>query len=229
MVPTLVNTLAIVIGAGLGLLLHDRLTERFRLILFQGIGLSVMLIGLLEALKSQEILLLALSMMLGGVVGEWINIEQRLENLGAWLKTTFAQEDNPEFIDGFVYSSLLFCVGALAVVGSFRAGVEGDGTLLYTKSLMDGHGAIFLAGAMGAGVMASAFSVLAFQGTLTILFILVGSGMPPEVINEIGAAGGLLIVGIAINLLEIQTVKVGNLLPAMVLAGLFTALKLMWG
>lgn len=226
MFPTLVNTIAIIIGSSIGLLLHKRLTERFRVILFQGIGLSTLLIGLIEALKTEDILLLSLSMILGGLLGEWIGIELKLEHLGAWLKKKFSKKEDSQFIDGFVFSSLLFCVGALAVVGSFRAGVEGDGSLLYIKSLLDGHAAIFLAGAMGAGVLASALSVFIFQGTLTILFILIGSGFPPSVINEIGASGGLLIVGISITLLEIKHIKVGNLIPAMLFAGLFAFIKL---
>ncbi|HXK95774.1 MAG TPA: DUF554 family protein, partial [bacterium] len=127
---------------------------------------------------------------------------------------------NPEFIDGFVNASLLFCVGAMSVVGSFRAGVEGNGDILYTKSMLDGHAAIFLAGAMGAGVMASAVSVLGFQGGLTLLFIAFGRGLPDFVIREVGAAGGLLIVGISINLLDVGKIRAGNLLPAMLLAGI---------
>ncbi len=225
MLPTIVNTIAVLIGAGIGLLFHSWLHERYRRILFQGIGLATLLIGLTEALKTQEMLLLAFSMILGGFLGEWINIEERLEAAGEWLKNHVGNPDDPEFIDGYVYASLLFCVGALAVVGSFRAGVQGDGTLLYTKSLLDGHAAIFLAGAMGAGVMASAVSVLVFQGFLTLVFMLWGGNLPEYVITEVGASGGLLIVGISINLLELGHIRLGNLLPAMLFAGLFAAIK----
>ncbi len=220
MFPTLVNTLAVVIGSLAGMAFHGRLTLRFRIILFQSIGLATLVIGLQEALKTQNIPFLALSMIAGALLGEGIDIEGRLQALGGWIKKHVGQQKNPEFIDGFVNASLLFCVGAMSVVGSFRAGVEGNGDILYTKSMLDGHAAIFLAGAMGAGVMASAVSVLGFQGGLTLLFIAFGRGLPDFVIREVGAAGGLLIVGISINLLDVGKIRAGNLLPAMLLAGI---------
>jgi len=223
--PTLVNTLAVVAGSLAGLAFHGRLAPRFRVILFQAIGLATLVIGLQEALQTRDIPFLALSMIAGALLGEWIDIENRLRTAGEWIKHSIGQQQNPEFIDGFVNASLLFCVGAMSVVGSFRAGVEGNGDILYTKSLLDGHAAIFLAGAMGAGVMASAFSVLGFQGGLTLTFAAFGTGLPDYVIREVGAAGGLLIVGISINMLDVGQVRVGNLLPAMLLAGICAWLK----
>ncbi|MFB3787590.1 MAG: DUF554 domain-containing protein [bacterium] len=223
--PTLVNTLAVMTGSLVGLMFHNRLSLRFRTILFQAIGLATLLIGLREALNTREIPLLALSLIAGALLGEWINIEERLKGAGEFIKHAFGQQTNPEFIDGFAAASLLFCVGAMSVVGSFRAGVEGNGDILYTKSVLDGHAAIFLAGAMGAGVMASALSVLGFQGGLTLAFAAAGAGLPEYVIREVGAAGGLLIVGISINLLDLGKVRVGNLLPAMLLAGILVWLK----
>lgn len=225
MTPTLINTLAIVIGSSIGLLLHSRITERFRSILFQAIGLATILIGLKDSLRSQEMPLLALSMIAGGLLGEWLNIEERIKSLGGVLKRALRQEGDSQFIDAFVFASVLFCVGAMAVVGSFRAGVEGNGDILYTKSLLDGHASIFLAGAMGIGVMASSLSVLAFQGCLTLLFMVFGSRLPDYVITEVAAAGGLLIVGISINMMELGRVRIGNLLPAMLFAGLLAWLK----
>lgn len=225
MIPTFVNTIAVVIGSSIGLLFRKHIVERFRSILFQAIGLATTIIGLKDALRSQEIPLLALSMIAGGLIGEWINIEERIKELGEMLKRLLKQEGDAQFIDAFVFASVLFCVGAMAVVGSFRAGVEGNGDILYTKSLLDGHAAIFLAGAMGAGVMASSISVLAFQGILTLLFIAFGTGLPDYVITEVAAAGGLLIVGISINMMELGRVRVGNLLPAMLFAGILAWLK----
>ena len=220
MISTLVNTLAVLLGAAVGLGLHGRITDRFRIILFQSIGLITLIIGLRDALKTEDIPLLALSLILGALIGEGLNIEGRLESVGAILKRWMRVEGDSQFIEGFVAASLLFCTGAMTVVGTLKAGVEGNGEIIYTKSLLDGHAAVFLAGAMGAGVMASAATVLFFQGGLTLMFMLVGANLPDFVITEIGAAGGLLIVGISINLLNIGKVRVGNLMPGMLFAGL---------
>ncbi|MBN2326882.1 MAG: DUF554 domain-containing protein [Candidatus Omnitrophica bacterium] len=224
MTPTLVNTIAVLIGSTLGLLLHKHISDRFRAILFQAIGLATIAIGLKDALRTQEIPMLALSMILGGLLGEWINIEERLKSLGGSLKTMMRQEGDSGFIDSFVFASILFCAGAMTIVGCFRAGVEGDGDLLYTKSLLDGHAAIFLAGTMGAGVLASSFTILMFQGGLTVLFMTLG-GLPDYIITEAAAVGGLLIVAISINMMELGRVRVGNLLPGMFLVGFLVWLK----
>ncbi len=220
MISTLVNTLAVLLGSAVGLGLHGRIAERFKVILFQSIGLITLIIGLRDAFKTEDIPILALSLILGGLIGEGLNIEGRLEAVGAILKRWMRVEGDSQFIEGFVAASLLFCTGAMTVVGTLKAGVEGNGEIIYTKSLLDGHAAIFLAGAMGAGVMASAATVLFFQGGLTLMFMLVGANLPDYVITEIGAAGGLLIVGISINLLNIGKVRVGNLMPGMLFAGL---------
>ncbi|MDX9753514.1 MAG: DUF554 domain-containing protein [bacterium] len=227
LLPTFVNTLAVLAGAGLGLWLHGRMSARFKTVLFQAIGLATAIIGIQMAIPTREVPLLALSMILGGLLGEWLNIEENLKRLGDRMQSLWGGEGSA-FTEGFVYASLLFCVGAMTVVGTFQAGVQGNGDLIYTKSLMDGHVAIFLAGAMGAGVLASAGTVLVVQGLLTVLFLLCGAGFPAPVIAEIGAAGGLLIMGIAINLLEIGHVKVGNLLPSMAFIAIFVWLKLLF-
>ncbi len=225
MLPTLVNALAVIVGSSIGLLFYGRLSQRFRLILFQSIGLTVLMLGLRDALASQELPLLALGMILGGLLGEGLNLEQQLERLGAFLKNLFKQKDDSQFIDGFVYASILFCVGAMTVVGTFQAGVNHNGDVLYTKSILDGHAAIFLAGAMGGGVMASSLTILTLQGTLTLFFFLVGSTLPEYIITEAGAAGGLLIAGIAINLMELAKIRLGNLFPGIILVPLFVWLK----
>ncbi len=225
MIATLVNAIAVLAGSTIGLILHGRITERFKIILFQAIGLTTLVIGFKDALLTEDIPVLALSLIFGGLVGEALNIEKRLESGGEILKKIMRFEGDSKFVEGFVYASLLFCTGAMTVVGTLKAGVEGNGEIIYTKSLLDGHAAIFLAGAMGAGVMASSVTVLIFQGTLTLLFMAVGSHLPLYVITEVGAAGGLLIVGISINLLDLGKVRVGNLMPGMVFAGLFVWLK----
>lgn len=225
MIPTIVNTIAVIIGSSIGLLFNRHLTDRFRIILFQAIGLTTAVIGLKDALKTDDIPILALSAIAGALIGEWLNIEGAMESLGVKLKRWTGRDDDSQFVDGFVFASILFCTGALTVVGTFEAGVLGNGDKIYVKSILDGHAAIFLAGAMGAGVLASAGTVLAFQSTLTLLFMLWGAGLPDYVITEVGAVGGLLIVGISINLLDLGRVRVGNLLPGMLFAGIFVWLK----
>lgn len=221
--PTVVNAVAILLGSLIGLSFHGRVSERYRTILFQAIGLVTGMIGIQYAIQTREVPLLAFSMILGGLLGEWLNIEAFLHSLGDTFQRWMGHRES-QFTEGFVYASLLFCIGAMAIVGSFQAGVERKGDLLYTKSLLDGHVAIFLAGAMGAGVMLSALTVFVVQGVLTLLFLAIGSGLPANILTEISAAGGLLIMGISINLLEIGTIRLGNLLPSMFFAGL-----LVWG
>jgi len=154
-----------------------------------------------------------------------LNIEAGMAALGGYLKRLLRQEEESQFIDGYVFASILFCVGAMTVVGTFRAGAEGNGDIIYTKSLLDGHAAIFLAGAMGAGVMASALTILVFQGALTLIFMQLGAALPEYVITEAAAAGGLLIFAISINMLELGKIRLGNLFPAIILAPFFVWLK----
>ncbi len=225
MLPTLINTLAVLIGSAIGLLLHGKLAPRFKSILFQAIGLATIVIGLKDALKTQEIPLLAFGMIVGGLVGEGLNIEARLQAFGGVLKRWLKHEGDSQFVDAYVFSSILFCMGALTVVGTFRAGVEGNGDLIYTKSLLDGHASIFLAGAMGAGVMASSLTILLFQGGLTLFFMAIGSGLPTYMITETASAGGLLIVAISINMLELGKIRLGNLFPGMFFTPLFVWIK----
>ena len=156
----------------------------------------------------------------GALLGETLNLESHLENAGKHLQRLTRRDRQEGFVEGFVYASLLFCVGALTIVGCLQAAMEGNGELLYTKSLLDGHVAIFLTGAMGAGVMAASVTILLFQGGLTLFFLWAGPHLPEPVIREMGAAGGLLIIAIGLNLLEIATIRVGNLLPGMFLGAL---------
>ncbi|MDP8243414.1 MAG: DUF554 domain-containing protein [Candidatus Hinthialibacter antarcticus] len=220
MFPTIVNAVAVFVGALVGLGFHGRISERYRTILFQALGLVTLLIGMKDAMQTQSVPLLALSMIAGGLIGEAIDIDKRFNQVGEWLKHRFAKPGDHQFVDSFVYTSLLFCVGAMTVVGSFRAGVQGDGEILYTKSLMDGHAAIFLASGMGAGVLASSLTVLVVQGGLTLLFMLTISDLPETVVTEVGAAGGLLIAGIGLMLLDVVKIRLANLLPSMFVAGL---------
>lgn len=229
--PTLFNTTTVLVGACLGLILSHRISERFRSILFQSLGLLTLVIGFRDAIQTKALPVLAFSMIAGGLIGEAIQIERGMERLAEWLKQHIGRKGDVLFVDGFVNTTLIFCVGAMTLVGCFNAAVKGDGELLYTKGIMDGTVAIFFAGAMGMGVMFSGGSVFLIQGALTFLFAVVGSSpflislMSEPVIHEISASGGTVIVGIGINLLGLMHVRVANLIPAMPVAAVLTYLQ----
>jgi hypothetical protein len=214
---TLVNTGAVVAGSLLGVMIGKRLPDRVKTIVMQALGLSVVLIGLQMALSGTRPLLVIGSLLLGAVTGELMDVEGRIAAVGEWLKRRF-QSESSTFVQGFVTASVLYCTGARVIVGSIRDGSVGDPSILYVKSLLDGVASIAFASSLGSGVAFSALSVFLVQGSITLLAsklaFLQGSG----VIEAVTATGGLLILGIGINILEIKQIRVGNLVPALVYA-----------
>ena len=169
MIATVVNALAVVLGSLVGLLLHGKIRDSFKTIVHIGAGITTMVIAVQMALSSSRIVLLALSLLIGGILGEWWGIEDGILPLGETLKRTFARKDSRgDFAYGFLNASVLFCVGAMALIGSFKAGAEGDYGLILTKSVMDGFMAIVFTAAFGIGVAFSALPVLVYQGALTL-------------------------------------------------------------
>lgn len=229
MFATVVNSLAIVVGTIAGLLIGRRLGASFRTVVFTAIGISTLIIGLSMALQSQRILLLVISLVAGGLIGTALRLEDRIFQLGELIKAkvlkSSAAPGNATFAEGFLVSSVLFCVGALAILGSFQAGVEGNYQLLYTKSVMDGSMAILLTAAYGVGVGFSALSVFLYQGALTLLSGLLAPYMTPLMISEISGVGGAMVIMIGLNLLELRTIKTADFLPALVLMITFVALE----
>jgi uncharacterized protein len=224
---TFVNAGAILAGGLIGLLLRGGIPARYSTTVMQSLSLAVVLIGLSNALKSREILLLILCLSVGSVLGELLRIEDRLEKVGNWLQTRFASGGDG-FSRGFVTTSLIFCVGALAIVGSLESGLAGDHRTLFAKSLLDGIASIVFASTLGAGVVFSSVSVLVYQGAITLSASLVSRFLTPEVINEMSAVGGLLIAAIGFNMLEVKRIRVGNMLPAIFLPVVyFTAWRLL--
>lgn len=215
MLGTIVNTLAIVIGGVMGLLFGQALPERMKKTVIQGIGLAVLLIGGSMALQTKNPLIIITSLVLGGVIGEWINIELRLQHLGEWLERKFSKNGQESgFTKAFVATSLIYCVGAMAIMGSLESGLTGKHNILFAKSMLDGVSALVFASSMGPGVLVSALAVLVYQGSITLTAGLLQGLLSSQVIAEMGATGGLLILGIGFNILEIKEIKVGNLLPA---------------
>lgn len=215
---TIVNSLAIIGGALVGILFGKALPEKIKKTVIQGIGLAVILIGLRMALTTNNPLVVIGSLVLGGIIGEWIDIEDKLQQLGKWLESKFAKGENGNFTKGFVSSSLMFCVGAMAIMGALESGLKGVHDTLYAKSMLDGITSIVLASSMGIGVLVSAVPVFLYQGGITISAALLQGFLSDPVIAEMSATGGLLIVGIGLNILEIKEIKVGNLLPAIFVA-----------
>jgi hypothetical protein len=183
----------------------------------QALGLSVLLIGLQMALSGTRPLLVIGSILLGAVTGELMDIEGRIAAIGEWLKRRFRSESST-FVQGFVTASVLYCTGAMVIVGSIRDGTVGDPSILYVKSLLDGVASIAFASSLGLGVAFSALSVFAVQGAITLLASKLAFLQSPLVIESVTATGGLLILGIGINILEIKQIRVGNLVPALLFA-----------
>ncbi len=223
MTGTLVNTGAVVVGSLLGVVIGKRLPDRIKTIVMQALGLSVILIGLQMALSGTRPLLVIGSLLLGAITGELLDIEGRIAAMGEWLKRRFRSE-SPTFVQGFVTASVLYCTGAMVIVGAIRDGTVGDPSILYIKSLLDGVASIAFASSLGSGVAFSALSVFVIQGSITLLASKLAFLQGPGVIEAVTATGGLLILGIGINILEIKQIRVGNLVPALayaILAALF--------
>jgi uncharacterized protein len=214
---TLVNTGAVVVGSLIGLAAGKRFPERLKTIMMQVLGLSTILIGLQMALSVRDIVPTIGCLLLGAITGELLKIEDHLEGIGQWLKTR-AGSNSLTFVEGFVTTSLLFCTGAMVIVGSIQDGTTGDATTLYVKSMLDGVASIAFASTLGIGVIFSAVSVFLVQGAITLLAAKLAFLQEPAVLGAITATGGLLIVAIGINLLGMARIRIGNLLPALIYA-----------
>ncbi|MGB9791991.1 MAG: DUF554 domain-containing protein [Thermacetogeniaceae bacterium] len=224
MLGTVVNAVAVILGALFGNFLKGGFPEKFRVTVMQGVSLAVILIGLSMAIKTQSALVVVLSLVVGGVIGEALRIEDRLTGFGRKLEKRFGSSDD-SFTKGFVTSSLVFCVGAMAIMGSIESGLTGKHTTLFVKSILDGVTSVVFASSMGIGVAFSAIPIFLYQGSITLAAAYVKSYLTAAVIREMTATGGLLILAIGLNMLTDRVrIKVGNLLPAIFVAILFAAL-----
>ena len=223
-IATFINMLAVLIGGTIGLLLGNRFPENFKKITFQGIGLFTLVIGMDMALKVNEPLLMVFSLILGGMIGEATQLEKRTDRLGTWLKNKI-KSTNERFAEGLTTTFLLFCVGSMTIVGAIKEGLEGDQNLLLTKSVMDGFTAIALATVYGTSVLFSVIPMLIFQGGITVLAFQAKALFSTALIEDLGAVGGVLILGIGLNVLEIKKINVLNLLPALVMIILLIQVK----
>lgn len=223
MLGTWINVSAVAAGSLVGMAIGNRLPERIRQIVFTGLGLMTLGIGVSMVIRGSRPLIIITSIVLGAVIGELINIERQLERFAGWLQTR-VKVGGANFIRGFVTASLLFCVGPMTVVGSIQDGLSGDSTILVTKAIMDGFGSIALAATTGIGVLFAAITVLVVQGGLSILGKSLAVLAETDALNQLTGVGGLLIIGLAIRMLEIKDIRVGNLLPALVIVAVLVTL-----
>ena len=234
MIATFVNSLAVILGSLLGLLVGSKLKEQFKEVVFASAGLVTLVIGIKMALQTQSYLVLLFSLVIGGLIGYAIGIEEAILRFGDWMehrtsrKTTttgiVSVSGGSRFAKGFLNSSLLFCSGSMAVVGSIAAGSTGDYDLILIKSIMDGCMAIIFAAAYGPGVLGSAVVILIYQGFFTLAGGWISPLLGEEGLLELTAAGGVLLVMLAFGLIKVKEFKTGNFLPALILAPLFSRL-----
>jgi len=225
MTGTLLNIAAILIGSTLGLIFGTRIPERLQTTIIAGLGLFTAAMGLQMFLKSGNQLIVLGALLIGALLGEWWKIEERLESLGILLEKRFSRDtqmgSGSRFIRGFMVTSLLFCIGPMAILGSIQDGLSGDYQLLAVKSTLDGFASMAFASTLGFGVMFSSIIVLIYQGGISLLAAQLSTVVTEAMMNEMTASGGLLLLGLAIsNLLEIKKIRVGNFLPALVVAPL---------
>jgi len=218
---TIVNTVGILLGSGVGLVLRRGIPPRYQLTVMNGLALAVILIGLQMAVKTNNVLIVIISLVLGGIVGEALDLDAGLARLGDWL-TRKAGSAGSNVGQGFITASLVYCIGAMAIVGAIQDGLTGDATTLYAKSMLDTISAIIFASSLGIGVAFSSISVFIYQGLITALASYLAPVLSDAVIAEMTAVGGLLIVGIGLMMLEIKTMKLANLLPAIPVAAVVT-------
>lgn len=230
MIGTLINVVTVIIGSLLGTFLGNKLPAKMRETVVYGLGLMTAVVGLQMALQTTNVLLAMGSILVGGIIGEWWNLDDRLNAAGRWLEDRVGTKmggmgDERSLTRAFVTASLVFCVGPLTVLGSIQDGLTGDYTLLAIKSLLDGFAALAFAASMGPGVILSILTIILFQGGLSLAAMGLGdllgtvTRQTPWVI-EMTATGGVLMLGIALILLDLRKIRVANLLPAVIIAPL---------
>lgn len=220
MIGTLVNTAAVIGGGIIGLLLKKSMPGRVTTIYFQAIGLFTLAIGASMAIKMEHILIVVSSLAIGSLLGEWWNLEKGAESISNSLKDRF-KIGSEKFTEGLVTSFLLFCVGSMTIIGTIQEGTGGSPDLLFTKSLMDFFSSILLASAFGMGVIFSAVPLFIFQAALTLLARYAGNFFTDSIILELTSVGGILLIGLGINILGIKKLRVMNMLPALVVVVVF--------
>ncbi|MDR2792518.1 MAG: DUF554 domain-containing protein [Treponema sp.] len=214
MIGPIVNALAVAVCSLIGCFMVRGIPQRFEEIIKKAAGLAVVYIGLKGAFESRHTLLLIMSLVIGAVIGEYINIDLRMNRFGGWAEKKFGMSGGT-FSKGFVSASILFCTGSMALVGSIQSGLQGNHEMLFAKSILDGSMSIVFSASMGIGVLFSAIPVLAYQGGIALAAKAISGLLTADIITEMSAVGSLVITAIGFNFLSIKEIKVANLIPAM--------------
>lgn len=227
MIGTFINIGTVLLGGTLGTLLGSRLPQRIQETILHGLGLVTLILGVSLAIKTSNILVVMGSILVGALLGEWLQIDRGLERLSEWLRALLAKKAPASslghFTEAFITASLVFCVGPMTLLGSIQDGLTGNYSLLAIKSLLDGFGALVFASSLGVGVIFSAVVILVYQGSVTLLAGFLQHILSQPMINEMTATGGIMIIAIGLLLLDIKKIRVANLLPALVIAPLIVA------
>ncbi|HCO67079.1 MAG TPA: DUF554 domain-containing protein [Dysgonomonas sp.] len=227
MIGTLANAGAIIIGGAVGTAIHSRLPQKMVNILFQGIGLFTLAVGISMSLKAQSLILIVVSITVGAVIGQLLDIDKSLKRAGEYLQKRFSKptaEDGNRFSEGFVTASVLFCVGSMSILGAIEDGMGNTPNLLYTKSIMDLISAAALGASFGIAIIFSSIPLVIYQGGLTLFASFIMRYMSESMTDNLTATGGILLMGLAINILKIKEINVTNMLPALVIIVLFSYL-----
>ena len=232
MIGTLVNTGAVVVGSLVGMAVKSRLPEKFVNVVFQAIGLFTLAIGISMSLRSDRMLVIVLSLVVGTLIGQWIDIDRRIQRFSDYLQrksgpkndTNPSGEGSRRFTEGFITATMLFCVGSMAILGAIEDGMGQTPAILYTKSLMDGISSIILASTFGAAILFSSVPMLLYQGAITLFAASMMHLMTEPMIADLTAVGGVLLIGLGITILKIKELKITNMLPALFVVVLFSAL-----
>jgi uncharacterized membrane protein YqgA involved in biofilm formation len=229
MTGTLVNTGAVIAGSAVGLLIHSRLPKKIVDIVFQGIGLFTIAIGIAMSLHSGNMLLLVVSIVLGAIIGQSIDLDNYLRKFSGYLQRKYAKnsvDESSRFTEGLITASMLFCVGSMSILGAIEDGMGKPPDLLYTKSIMDGISSIALASSFGICIAFSAVPLFLYQGGLTLFAGFIMQYMSEPMRNDMTAVGGILLIGLGINILKIKDIHVINMLPSLVI---IVILSYIWG
>lgn len=220
---TLVNAASVILGSLLGIVLRSGLPEKIKRIVFHGVGLVTLFMGFQMSMKTSNIIILFFSILIGAVVGEALDIEEHIGKIGNFIKSKLGSGED-KFVEGFITAFLIFCMGPMTIVGSIEDGLYKNPSILYAKSILDGFTSISLASILGLGVLFSSVPLLLYQGGITMLASLAKIFFTETIINELSAAGGIILIGLGINILEIRKIKVANLLPSLVISAVLAHL-----
>lgn len=228
---TIVNGLCIIFGTLLGKFLN-KIPENIKGTVMTGVSLAVIILGVQMGLKSEQFLIVIFSLVIGAILGEWWNLDERLNKLGSWIERKVGSKTEGSIAKGFVTATLIFVIGAMAVIGALDSGLRQDHRVLYTKSILDGFTSLILATTLGIGVLFSAVPVMLYQGSIAIFATKIDKMIPTDLMDafivEITSTGGIMILAIGLNLLGVTTIRVANLLPGLMVAALLVTIVYYW-